>query len=93
MTLALILVIGVFLGLVGYLVIGLINTWLIQILLLGEAPSWPPNVIAAADQQPYPVRRLPDGRGHRGGDAGGDVRHLDGGGCCWRRSLSTTVRR
>jgi membrane protease YdiL (CAAX protease family) len=47
-TLALILVIGIFLGLVGYLVIGLINTWLIQVLLLGEAPSWPPNIIAAA---------------------------------------------
>ncbi len=47
-TLALILVIGIFLGLIGYLVIGLINTWLIQVLLLGEAPSWPPNVIAAA---------------------------------------------
>jgi membrane protease YdiL (CAAX protease family) len=36
------------LGLIGYLVGGLINSWLVQVLVLRETPSWPANLIAAA---------------------------------------------
>jgi membrane protease YdiL (CAAX protease family) len=46
--LGLMLPIGVGLGLIGYLVGGLINSWLIQALVLGETPRWPAHLIAAA---------------------------------------------
>ncbi len=36
------------LGLAGYLVGGLINSWLIQFLVLREAPRWPADLFAAA---------------------------------------------
>lgn len=36
------------LGLVGYLVSGLINSWLVDVLLLARAPRWPSDLIAAA---------------------------------------------
>jgi membrane protease YdiL (CAAX protease family) len=38
----------VILGLAGFLVSGLLNTWLIQALVLGQAPTWPDNLIDAA---------------------------------------------
>lgn len=40
--------IGLVLGLVGYLVGGLINSWLIQLLVMRETPSWPADLFAAA---------------------------------------------
>jgi membrane protease YdiL (CAAX protease family) len=36
------------LGLIGYLVGGLINSWLIQVLVLNEPPRWPADLFAAA---------------------------------------------
>ena len=36
------------LALVGYLVSGLINTWLIEILVMEQTPSWPDNLFVAA---------------------------------------------
>jgi hypothetical protein len=49
-SLALMLPVGVALAIAGYIVIGLINTWLIQFLMLGETPRWPPNLLAAMAQ-------------------------------------------
>jgi membrane protease YdiL (CAAX protease family) len=47
-TLGLMLTFGAVLGAMGYLIGGLINNWMVQILVLGERPTWPLDVIAAA---------------------------------------------
>ncbi|MDR3512906.1 MAG: CPBP family intramembrane metalloprotease [Caulobacteraceae bacterium] len=36
------------LGLVGYLVSGLINSWLVQVVVLRQPPTWPRDLISAA---------------------------------------------
>jgi hypothetical protein len=46
--LALMVPLGAGLMLFGYLVSGLLNGWIIQVAVLGERPTWPTNVLAAA---------------------------------------------
>jgi membrane protease YdiL (CAAX protease family) len=46
--LALMIPLGGGLMLLGFLVSGLLNGWIIQVAVLGERPTWPSNVLAAA---------------------------------------------
>ena len=46
--LGLMLPVGLVFGMTGYLASGVINSWLIQILVLGQRPTWPTDLIGAA---------------------------------------------